>query len=371
MTRACKTVPIALGDRSYDIIIGRALLARTPRHLPFKLEGRKVFVICDTNTAQYATQLRDSLAAENVALCEILTLPFGEATKSYDHLRQCHDWMLGYKINRNSVVFAVGGGVIGDLAGYAAATILRGVPYVQVPTTVLSQVDSSVGGKTGINTSYGKNLVGAFYQPVAVLADLDTLDTLPQREILAGYAEIVKYGLLGDFAFFEWLEQHGKDVIARDDAALSYAIETSCNAKAAIVEADEREGGKRALLNLGHTFGHALEAAAGYDGSLLHGEGVAIGTMMAFSLSAKMGLCTGQDVARVKAHFDSLALPTDATQIAATPETLIDTMRGDKKAVGDTMVFILNTAIGESFISKTVNERDVHDILTQSLAGVV
>ncbi len=362
-----KTVNIDLGDRKYDITIGSDLIKDLPDFLPFDMSGRKAFIIADENTKDYAEQVQSALQEAGASFADTLVLPFGESTKSFSKLEQTYDWMLENAIHRNSVVFAVGGGVIGDLAGYAASTILRGVPYVQVPTTLLSQVDSSVGGKTGVNTPHGKNLVGSFYQPAAVIADIDTLKTLPKRQILAGYAEVVKYGLLGDFAFFEWLEKNGQSVVKLDEGAIAYAIELSCKAKAAVVEADEREGGRRALLNLGHTFGHALEAAAGYDGTLLHGEGVSIGTVMAFDLSCRMGLCTIQEQGRVTAHFEKIGLPVNAYKIEASVDQLIATMRRDKKAMDNKMIFILVDKIGNAFVSRDVPEDLVRSVLEHSL----
>lgn len=355
-----KTLKIDLGERSYDIIIGAGALNNILAHLPFAPLERKCFFIADENTARYVPEFGRN---------RLLVLPAGEATKSYEHLIKVLDWLLSLNVHRNSVVFAVGGGVIGDLAGFAAASVLRGVPFVQIPTSLLAQVDSSVGGKTGINTSHGKNLVGAFYQPEIVLIDTNTLKTLPQRELLAGYAEIVKYGLIGDAEFFTWLESHGDKVIALDEQAISHAIEVSCRAKARVVEADEREGGVRALLNLGHTFGHALEAAAGYNGSLLHGEGVAIGTVMAYRLSETLGLCSAADVARVIQHFQKVGLPVHAGGIKAKVPDLINTMKRDKKAMDDGMVFIMPRAIGSAFVSQDVQEADVISVLERSLAG--
>ncbi len=355
-----KTLNIDLGERSYDITIGGGLLADVQLHVPFDMQSRKCFFIADENTQQYVPDFGQE---------QLLVLPAGEATKSYEQLIKIHDWLLSLNVHRNSVVFAVGGGVIGDLAGFAAASVLRGVPFVQIPTSLLAQVDSSVGGKTGINSSYGKNLVGAFYQPEAVLIDTDSLKTLPKRELLAGYAEIVKYGLIGNSDFFEWLEEYGGRVLALDEDAVSHAIEVSCCAKAEVVEADEREGGVRALLNLGHTFGHALEAAAGYDGSLLHGEGVGIGTVMAYRLAEKMGHCSGDDVQRVISHFEQVGLPVHAGSIQSNIPDLIATMRRDKKAMDDAMVFIVPRGIGDAFVSKDVQEVDVVAVLERSLAG--
>lgn len=364
-----ETVHIDLGERSYDISIGGGLLGDVQGLVPIELKGKKVFIVTDVNVEPYARQVQKTLQDAGVRLCDVLVLPFGEKTKSYECWMKVNDWMLSHGVHRNSIVFAVGGGVIGDLAGFAASTVLRGISFVQIPTTILSQVDSSVGGKTGINTQYGKNLVGAFYQPASVVIDLDTLETLPKREVLAGYAEVVKYGLIADAQFFEWLEANGEDVISLDREALSHAIKVSCLAKAKVVEEDEREGGRRALLNLGHTFGHALEAAAGYDGSLLHGEAVAIGTVMAFDLSVRMGICPTDDLAKVRAHFKKIGLPVDAIKINADIGDLIGTMRKDKKAVDDAMVFIVVRGIGEAFISKEVPESLVCDVLRDSLSG--
>lgn len=366
-----KQVHIDLGTHSYPIYIGKKILNDIAALLPFAIKGRKAFIITDENVAPYAGGLKASLECAGVSFCDILVLPFGESTKSFERLQACHHWMLSLGVHRNSVVFALGGGVIGDLAGFAASTVLRGVPYVQIPTSLLAQVDSSVGGKTGINTVYGKNLVGSFYQPSAVVADIETLKTLPQREVLAGYAEIVKYGLIGDFDFYEWLEAHGRRVVKLEYDAVAYAIELSCRAKAKVVEEDEKEQGRRALLNLGHTFGHALEAAMEYDGRLLHGEAVAIGTIMAFELSARMGLCSGQEVVRVIHHFEQVGLPVHAGHIVADIDDLIETMRKDKKATDLSMVFILARGIGDAFVSREVEENLVRDVLSKSLDGQV
>ncbi len=365
-----KKINIDLANRSYDISIGSGLLSSFCDFLPFDIKGKKAFIITDDNAQPYASDVQKILSDNGAVLSEILVFPHGEKTKSYDNLIKAHNWMLENNINRDSIVFAVGGGVIGDLSGFAASTILRGVPYVQVPTTLLSQVDSSVGGKTGINTDYGKNLVGSFYQPVAVITDIKTLETLPQREVLSGYAEIVKYGLIDNLEFFEWLEGHGKYVAEQIHYGdLSYAIEASCKAKSRVVEEDEREGGKRALLNLGHSFGHALEAVSGYDGTLLHGEAVAIGMVMAFDLSAKMGLCKQEDAKRVRTHFISVGLPVNAEAINASVDDLITIMMRDKKMLNNKMILILARKIGDAFITSDVDISMVRDILSKSLAG--
>jgi 3-dehydroquinate synthase len=277
--------------------------------------------------------------------------------------------ILALGVDRDVVLVALGGGVIGDLAGFAAASLLRGVDFIQVPTTLLAQVDSSVGGKTGVNAAAGKNLIGAFHQPRAVIIDIDTLATLPDRELRAGYAEVIKYGLLGDAAFFEWLESHGRDVLRRDEAALRHAIITSCTAKARIVEADEREAGRRALLNLGHTFAHAFESVCGYDGRLLHGEAVGVGMALAYRLAGEMGLCPGQDGGRAAAHIAASGLSTRLADIpaaaASTPE-LISIMRRDKKARQGRMRFVLPRAIGDSFVCDEVPEALLTEILEAS-----
>ncbi len=360
-------VHIDLGERSYDIHIGANLLGALDRVLPFDIAGKKIFIVTDINVEPYAQSVKRALVEYGAGFCDVLVHPYGEKTKSYERLIQTHDWMLENSIHRNSVVLAVGGGVIGDLAGFCASSVLRGVPYVQIPTTLLSQVDSSVGGKTGINTKFGKNLVGAFYQPISVIADIETLKTLPRRELLAGYAEVAKYGLIWDLPFFDWLDENAARVIDLDAQAVSYAIKVSCEAKAAVVQADEREGGKRALLNLGHTFGHALEAAAGYDGSLLHGEGVSIGMVMAFDLSVKMGLCAAEDALRMRHHLQGLGLPIHAGNIKASVDDLVETMKRDKKALDNKMTFILVKGIGEAFITQDVEESLVREILEKSL----
>ena len=368
-----RIVTIDLAQRSYDIYIGAGLLYRMDEFVPFEVEGRKVFLVADENTEAYMLNIRDVLGNAGAARTEFLTLPPGEQTKSMKVYERVLDWMLKNNIARDSVVFAVGGGVIGDLAGFAAATAMRGVPYVQVPTSLLAQVDSSVGGKTGINAEQGKNLIGSFYQPKAVVIDIDVLKTLPRRELLAGYAEVVKYGLINDAGFFNWLEDFGKDVVDLDFEAVTKAIETSVKAKAAVVEADEQETGKRALLNLGHTFGHALEAAAGYDGRLLHGEAVSIGIVMAYDLSQRMGLCSEEEMERVEKHFLDVGLPTRASMIepalTAGPDELLEIMGHDKKAEAGKLKFILANGIGEAFISSDVDMALVKTVLKDSLGS--
>lgn len=372
MTMETKIVSIDLDSRSYDIYIGSALLFRVQDLIPQELPGSSVFVITDSNVEPYAARVRDMIAQGGARICEMLVLPPGEKTKSFTYVEKVCSWMLENGVGRDSLVLAVGGGVIGDLAGFCASIVMRGIQFVQVPTTLLAQVDSSVGGKTGISTPQGKNLVGSFYQPQAVIADIETLKTLPRRELLAGYAEILKYGLIQDFGFFKWLEEHGQRVCNLEEDAVAHAIEISCRAKAAIVESDERESGRRALLNLGHTFGHALEAATGYGSALLHGEAVAIGMVMAFDLSQRMGLCNLEDVERVENHLSSAGLPVRASMIdglGTSVEQLIELMQRDKKSIAGKMVFVLVNAIGEAFVSKNVPEDLVRKVLRDSLGG--
>lgn len=362
-----KKIEIDLGGRSYPIIIGSDLLENIHQLVPFDLSTKKVFLVHDQNVENYAKVISQSIEAGGAEAIYSLSLPDGEQTKSFEHYERLQGWLLNHGISRDSVIFAVGGGVIGDLVGFAASTILRGVPYIQVPTTLLSQVDSAVGGKTGINTKFGKNLVGTFYQPAAVITDVECLKTLPERQMQAGYAEILKYGLIADAHFFEWLNQNGKKVLKCHRDEVVYAVETSCRAKAKIVEEDEKEKGQRALLNLGHTFGHALEAAAGFDGSLLHGEAVSIGMVMAFELSVKMDLCVQEDLERLKAHLTAHGLPINAANITTDADQLIRSMNQDKKVKNNKMTFILARGIGDAFITQEVEEASVRDILMQSL----
>jgi len=365
-----KTVTVDLGSRSYPIHIGDGLLERAGDLIPLDLTSRNVFVVYDEAVEAHADRLTKSLKAARV---ETLSVEGGEGSKSYSYLQTILDWLLDHHVDRQSVMIVMGGGVIGDLGGFAASIVLRGIPFVQIPTTLLSQVDSSVGGKTGINTAQGKNLVGSFYQPVAVLCDTDTLKTLPERELKAGYAEVVKYGLLGDAEFYNWLEQHAGKILKLNADTLTTAIGKSCLAKARIVGKDEREeqGGQRALLNLGHTFGHALEAAAGYDGRLIHGEGVSIGMVLAFRLCVKMGLCPGQDATRMEKHLASLGLKTNIRQIepklTQSADDIVQLMYHDKKATGGKIAFILTRGIGQAFQSKDVDMALVEAVVAESL----
>ena len=364
-----ETVPVALGRRSYDIVIGEGLLAEAGQRIKALLRRPLTAIVTDENVARHHLgTLRAALAAQGIKAREII-LPAGEKTKSFTHLADVCDGLLAGGIERSDAVIAFGGGVIGDLTGFAAAILRRGVNYIQIPTTLLSQVDSSVGGKTGINSQFGKNLIGAFHQPIAVLADIHLLDTLPKRELAAGYAEVAKYGLLGDASFFEWLEAPA--ILRGDTQARIHAIRRSCQMKAEIVAEDETETGVRALLNLGHTFGHALEAATGYSQRLLHGEGVAIGMAQAFRFSERRGLCPQGSAARVAKHLQSAGLPVHPSQIPGElppGARLVEIMRQDKKAQAGALTFILAHDIGKAFVARDVPGADVEAFLTEDMA---
>jgi len=365
-----KTVGVSLGARSYDILIGEGLLGHAGRLLRPHLKRGHTAIVTDENVGRHhLAALQTSLQEAGIGN-EAIVLPAGEKTKSYGALAELCDRLLGAGIERRDGIIALGGGVIGDLAGFAAAILRRGVNFIQIPTSLLAQVDSSVGGKTGINSRYGKNLVGAFHQPQLVIADLGLLKTLPRRELAAGYAEVVKYGLLGDKRFYGWLEDNVSCVLDCDLDAVSLAVETSCRAKAKIVAEDETESGVRALLNLGHTFGHALEAATGYSSRLLHGEAVSIGMVQAFRFSERQGLCAPQTATRVAAHLKMAGLPTHVSHIAGTlppSATLVELMRQDKKAVAGKLTFILARGIGETFVAHDVSDADVLAFLEEDL----
>ena len=364
-------VPVALGARSYDIHIGAGLLAETGRLvsalLP-KTAPRRIAVVTDEHVAAiYYAGLAANLGAADLKPVPIV-LPPGEQTKSFPQLERLIDALLTENVERGSLIIALGGGVIGDLTGFAAGVLKRGVDFVQVPTTLLAQVDSSVGGKTAVNTAHGKNLIGVFHQPRLVLADTSVLSTLPRRELLGGYAEVVKYGLLGDADFFSWLERYGAKALAGEPAAITHAVGHSCAMKAAIVARDERETGDRALLNLGHTFGHGLEAATLYSDRLLHGEGVALGCILAFKLSAKLGFSTRDDIARVERHFAQAGLWTRIAEIPGPkpePGAILEHMRHDKKAQSGQLTFILARGIGHAFVSREVPEEAVRAVLEE------
>ncbi len=368
-----ETVRVELGERAYDIVVGAGQMARLGEAVLQRFGKRRAFIVTDEHVApHWLAAARDGLDANGIESKHYI-LPTGESTKSFEQLERLLDWLLGERIGRDGIVVALGGGVVGDLAGFAAAITLRGLDFVQVPTTLLAQVDSSVGGKTAINTAHGKNLVGSFHQPGLVVIDTAVLNTLSEREVLAGYAEVVKYGLIRDPGFFEWLEGNGERLLAGDPEARRVAVVESCKAKARIVAADERETGDRALLNFGHTFGHALEAEAGYDGGVLHGEAVSIGMILALDLSHRMGLCPGQDVDRARRHFASMGLPMDIASIAGArgwdAGTLIDHMRHDKKVLAGRMRFILARGIGDAFVTADVDEKDVAGVLKRSIAA--
>ena len=356
------TVAVELGTRAYKIQIGEGLLEEAGTFIGPLLSRPFTVIVTDENVAKFHLKpLENALAASGIKSVAIV-LPAGEKTKSFAALGDLCERLLGAGIERRDKIIALGGGVIGDLTGFAAAILRRGVDFIQIPTTLLAQVDSSVGGKTGINTSHGKNLVGAFHQPVLVLADTKLLETLPPRELAAGYAEVAKYGLLGDIHFFEWLESNAGLVMRGDSQARRYAIHKSCRAKAAIVLEDETEQGVRAHLNLGHTFGHALESATGYGNRLLHGEGVAIGMAQAFRFSEKQRLCKAGTADRVAKHLKSVGLPTHMREIAGKLPPiadLVEIMRQDKKAQDGKLTFILARAIGNAFIAKNIPDADV------------
>ncbi len=366
-----QVVHVDLGERSYDVAIGPGLIAQSGARIKPFLRRPKVTVVTEETVASlHLEALRAGLAAEDIEM-SALTLAPGESTKSWPHLTKTVEWLLDQKVERNDIVIAFGGGVIGDLVGFAAAILRRGVRFVQIPTSLLAQVDSSVGGKTGINTVHGKNLVGAFHQPTHVLADTAVLGTLEPRDFLAGYGEVVKYGLLGDAGFFNWLEANGPALASGDVAKRVEAVTRSVQMKADIVSRDETEQGDRALLNLGHTFCHALEAATGYSNRLLHGEGVAIGCALAFELSSRLGLCSQEDPSRVRAHLKAMGMKTDLHDIEGVlppAAELVELMSQDKKVVDGQLRFILARSIGDAFVTADVPSDVVHGVLEDALA---
>jgi 3-dehydroquinate synthase len=369
---------VGLDGRAYDIVIGRGEIASLGARIAALRPGCKVAIVTDETVARHHLAAAEkSLAAAGVGAASI-KVPAGEASKSFPMFERVCDALIAAKIERGDLVVALGGGVVGDLAGFAAAVVRRGVDYVQVPTTLLAQVDSSVGGKTAINSRHGKNLVGAFYQPILVIADTALLDTLPERELRAGYAEVVKYGLLGDLGFFEWLESHWREVFAGGSARgnqhppREYAVLKSVQAKAAIVARDERETGDRMLLNLGHTFGHAFEAAAGFSDRLLHGEAIALGMALAFEFSARRGLIAQAEAARVIAHLAAIGLPT---HVKAVPgewpgvDSIMDLISQDKKVKRGRLTFILVRGIGQAFVTRDVEAAEVRAFLAEKLSA--
>ncbi len=365
-------VPVGLGERSYDIHIGSGLLDQAGKLIFPLMRQKQAFIISDeTVAALYHERLVAALTACGVR-CIGKILPPGEKTKDFIFLQEVLDTMLRDGCERGVMVIALGGGVIGDLTGFSASVLLRGVDFVQIPTTLLAQVDSSVGGKTGINSRYGKNLIGTFYQPRLVLADIALLRSLPVRDVRAGYAEVVKTALIDDPAFFAWLEKHGEALIGGDEDARRHAVAVSCRAKARIVAADEREAGIRALLNLGHTFGHAFEAEAGYGDGLLHGEGVSIGIGLAFDLSVRMGLCPAEDAVRVRAHLQKTGLPVIPPVLDGVRwdvDRLLAHMGKDKKVSNGKISFVLTRGIGQAFSCRDVAEADVRAVLTELVSS--
>ncbi|MGF1608936.1 MAG: 3-dehydroquinate synthase [Kiloniellales bacterium] len=372
---------VELGERSYDILVGEGLLGSAGQHCAPLLRQKRVCVVTDETVARlHLEELGRSLSNAGIAYQSVI-VPAGEQSKSFAQLAELCGRLLDAKIARDSTLIALGGGVVGDLAGFAASILLRGIDFIQIPTTLLAQVDSSVGGKTGIDMPQGKNLVGNFHQPRLVLADTEVLSSLPERELRAGYAEVVKYGLIDDADFFTWLESHGNAVIEGDPTARRKAVLTSCAAKAAIVADDERESleraaggqsGGRALLNLGHTFAHALEAETGYSDELLHGEAVAMGMVMAFELSAQLGLCPAEDAARMRRHLAAVGLPTGLESLEGrfwTAEALLEHMSRDKKVRDGRITFVLVRGIGRAFLSRDVEPAEVAALLNDAIAA--
>lgn len=366
-----QTVNVDLGSRSYPIEVGHGLLKGLGQRLMGLIKQQRCFVVTDEIVGEFhLTALEASIRAANITP-HVMRVPNGEATKNWEQLGAILDWLLAAGAGRDDVLIAFGGGVIGDLTGLAAALMKRGMQLVQVPTTLLAQVDSSVGGKTAVNASQGKNLIGAFYQPKLVLADTALLETLPERERLAGYAEIAKYGLINEADFFSWLESNGSKVVDLDPEAIAHAVATSCRAKANIVAQDEREGGVRALLNLGHTFGHAVEAVNQYRPSVLHGEAVTVGMVLALKYSVRQGLMHGQDAGRAEAHLAGIGMQTALPNMPGGPydaAALADAMKQDKKVRAGRVPLILARGIGKSFIHPNADLNDVRDFLAEELS---
>ena len=367
-----RTIVVGLGARAYEVRVGAGLIDSAGDALgPLMPRGRTAIVSDETVWGLHGARLTAALDRAGITALPVILAP-GEQTKSFEGLAELTDRLLALELDRGDVITAFGGGVVGDLAGFAAAIYKRGVDFVQIPTTLLAQVDSSVGGKTAIDTPRGKNLVGAFHQPKRVLADLDILATLPDREVRAGYAEVIKYGLLGDFGFFEWLEVNAAAVLSRESAALAEAVARSVAMKAEIVADDETEQGRRALLNLGHTFGHALEAETGFGATLLHGEAVAAGMALAFRFSTGQGLCPTQDAQRAGAAIAAAGLPTTLAEVPGHPfdaDRLVRHIAQDKKAEGGRLTFILARGLGQAFVAKDVSAAAVRQFLQQQGAA--
>jgi 3-dehydroquinate synthase len=364
------TVNVGLGNRAYDIVIGRGFAGSLAARISALKPGARLAIVTDENVAAlHLAVLESQFATAGMTVCRIVVAP-GEGSKSFASFEGVCDALIEAKIERNDLVIAFGGGVVGDLAGYAAASVRRGLDFVQVPTTLLAQVDSSVGGKTGINSRHGKNLVGAFHQPILVIADTALLDTLPKREFRAGYAELAKFGLLGDAGFFAWLEANWQDLFDGGPAR-EHAIAVACRGKAAVVARDERETGERALLNLGHTFGHAFEAAAGFSTKLLHGEAVSIGMACAFEFSAKLGLLPRADAERAVRHLAAVGLPThikDVPAVRTDVDALMALIAQDKKVLRGKLTFILVRGIGQAFVAPDVDPAEVRAFLAETLS---
>ena len=369
-------VPVALAERAYDIVIGRGAIAALGARIKALRPNAKTVILTDESVAKHhLAAVEGILASAGVATSHIVVAP-GEGSKSYATFETVCEAIIAARIERSDLVIALGGGVIGDLAGFAAASVRRGLDFVQVPTSLLSQVDSSVGGKTGINSRQGKNLIGAFHQPILVIADTAMLDTLSAREFRSGYAEVAKYGMLGDAEFFAWLEANWQAVFAggqtSNSMAREQAIAICCRNKAGVVSRDERETGERALLNLGHTFGHAFEAAAGFSQRLLHGEAVALGCVLAFEFSARKGLCSEQDAARVRAHLAAVGLPTHVRDVQGgvpSADALMELIAQDKKVKRGKLTFILARGIGQAFVADDVDPAEVRAFLHEKISG--
>lgn len=363
---------VELDSRSYDIHIGGGLLGNAGDLISPVLAQQRTVTVTDENVAPLHLATYEASLARAGIENESIVLPAGEQTKVFRYLEDLLGAFLRSGIERRTTVVALGGGVIGDLTGFAASIVLRGVPFVQIPTTLLAQVDSSVGGKTAIDTPYGKNLVGAFYQPRLVIADIDVLDTLPHREVMAGYAEVVKYGLIRDLPFYQWLEENGPALCAGDKDIRQHAVYESCAAKADVVARDEREAGERALLNFGHTFGHALEAEAGFGDQLLHGEAVALGMRLAFDLSVMLDLCPIEDANRVRDHYRAVGLPADLPALQGVSwatDALIGHMAKDKKVRDGAITFILARGIGDAFIADNVDPDRVRQVMDAAIGA--
>lgn len=367
-----KKLKVGLGKRSYDIVIGERLLAEAGAYIAPLLKGRRAIIVSDENVAKlYLHRLTGALEKSGIG-CRAVIVPAGEGTKNFAAFGKLLERLLQQQPDRDTAIVALGGGVVGDIAGFAASVLLRGVDFIQIPTTLLSQVDSSVGGKTGINSAFGKNLIGTFHQPKLVLCDIGTLATLPEREMKAGYAEVLKYALIKDKKFFGWLEKNAEKLLTGDAPALAEAVKKSCQAKATIVARDEKESGERALLNFGHTFAHALEAECGYGDELLHGEAVAIGMVLALKLSAAMKLCPRAEVTQVLKHYKKIGLPASPQILRRQWDapSLMQHMLHDKKAKSGALTLILSRGVGSAFIARDVEKTAIQAVLVEELRAV-